>query len=124
VAFSPDGSRIVTASTKGGARVWDTVTGKELVNLRATGLEAIGITSAVFSPDGKRILVAPFGNVARVWDVHVPAMSTDELLADMCGRPLRGVSVMTRDDMRLIGEPDDTPPIDVCAGVVTTVSRP
>jgi hypothetical protein len=40
-------------------------------------------------------------------------------LVEACTRRLLGLSVLTQDEMRLIGEPDDKPPIDVCAGVTT-----
>jgi hypothetical protein len=52
-----------------------------------------------------------------VWDAHVASMATDKLLVEVCGRQLRGTSVLTRDEMRLIGEPDDKPQINVCAGI-------
>ena len=51
-AFSPDGSRIVTSSNDGTARLWDAQTGKPGTVLK--GHEA-PVTSAVFSPDGRMI---------------------------------------------------------------------
>jgi len=49
VAFSPDGKRIVSSSRDGSAKVWDAITGSELITLpEATG-------SPIFSPDGKAI---------------------------------------------------------------------
>jgi hypothetical protein len=44
-------------------------------------------------------------------------MSTTDLLAEACTRRLRGVTKLTRDDMRLAGYPDTMSEIDVCAGV-------
>jgi WD40 repeat protein len=75
------------------------------------------VLSAAYSPDGLRIVTASSDNTARVWDAHVAAMATDKLLVEVCGRQLRGASVLTRDEMRLIGEPDDKPQIDVCADI-------
>src|SRR5262245_23919749 len=73
VAFSPDGSRIVTASWDRTARTWNAATGKEIGVLRGHKAE---VNSAVFSPDGSRILTASFDRTARIWD----AASTGEIL--------------------------------------------
>ena len=53
--FSPDGTRIVTASGDKTARVWDAATGKALATL--AGHEG-SVSSAQFSPDGTRIVTA------------------------------------------------------------------
>ncbi|HJZ57171.1 MAG TPA: hypothetical protein VKE74_19535, partial [Gemmataceae bacterium] len=73
-AFSPDGTRIVTASHDHTARVWDAKTGAELLAL--TG-HTERVLSAAFSPDGSRILTASVDTTARVWDAKTGA----ELLA-------------------------------------------
>ena len=65
--FSPDGSRIVTASDDLTARVWDAENGHLLATL--TG-HAGGINSAAFSPDGVHIVTAGSDNQARVWDTN------------------------------------------------------
>ena len=52
-AFSPDGSRIVTASNDKTARVWDAATGIAIAVL--SGHEG-PVWSAAFSPDGSRIV--------------------------------------------------------------------
>jgi len=64
-AFSPDGTRIVTASADKTARIWDAATGKEIAVLR--GHEK-GVTSAIFSPDGTRLVTASDDKTARIWD--------------------------------------------------------
>jgi WD40 repeat protein len=64
-AFSPDGSRIVTASNDATGRIWDAVTGKEIAVLH--GHDA-SLNSAAFSPDGSRIVTASDDNTARIWD--------------------------------------------------------
>lgn len=62
--YSPDGSRIVTASTDKTVRVWDAATGKELLVLRGhPGM----VRDAVYSPDGAHILSYSRAG-ARVWD--------------------------------------------------------
>ncbi len=67
-AFSPDGTRIVTASFDKTARIWDANSGKELAKLE--GHEG-GVYSARFSPDGKQIVTAAWEKTApvRLWDV-------------------------------------------------------
>ncbi len=53
VSFSPDGTRIVTGSSDGTAKVWDARTGAPLLDLKGhTGWWY----SASFSPDGTRIV--------------------------------------------------------------------
>jgi hypothetical protein len=46
-------------------------------------------------------------------------MSTNDLLAEVCGRRLRALTTLTRDEMRLAGYPDSIPEIDVCTGMET-----
>jgi eukaryotic-like serine/threonine-protein kinase len=64
-AYSPDGTRVVTASYDKTARIWDARTGAELVALVGHGDQ---VRSAAYSPDGTRIVTASIDNTARVWD--------------------------------------------------------
>jgi hypothetical protein len=64
-AFSPDGSRIVTASQDNTARIWDAASGKEIAVL---GGHKEPVNSAAFSPDGSRIVTASQDHTARIWD--------------------------------------------------------
>jgi WD40 repeat protein len=64
-AFSPDRSRIVTASSDKTARIWDAARGKEIAVLRG---HEDDVYSAAFSPDGARIVTASWDNTARIWD--------------------------------------------------------
>jgi WD40 repeat protein len=63
--FSPDGSRVVTASHDKTARIWNAATGQEIAALR--GHES-WVDSARFSPDGSRIVTASNDKTARIWD--------------------------------------------------------
>ena len=65
--FSPDGSRIVTATGAGTARVWDTRTWQPV---GATLQHGDRINSAVFSADGTRLVTASDDRTARVWDAR------------------------------------------------------
>ena len=67
-AFSPDGSRVVTASDDNTAQVWDAATGKPL----SPALEhQAGVSSAAFSPDGRRLVTASDDNTARIWETRL-----------------------------------------------------
>jgi WD40 repeat protein len=67
--FSPDGSRVVTASHDGTARVWDVTARSPFEPLKGPSRP---VYLAVFSPDGSRVLTAsgdePTKQVAQVWD--------------------------------------------------------
>src|SRR5262249_55527403 len=58
VAFSPDGSRLVTSSRDGTARVWDLRGGSQTAVLR--GHENV-VWSAEYDPSGQRIVTASAG---------------------------------------------------------------
>lgn len=64
IAYSPDGSKVVSGSYDNTAKIWDAISGKLLGTL--TG-EA-GIASVDFSPDSNKIVTA--GYAARIWDVE------------------------------------------------------
>jgi WD40 repeat protein len=63
-AFSPDGKRVLTASSDGTARVWSADGKGEPVVLK--GHEG-PILSAAWSPDGERVLTTSEDRTARVW---------------------------------------------------------
>ena len=65
-AFSPDGTRIVTASDDNTARVWRAAEDGTWDSTPLEGHE-YEVTSAAFSPDGTRIVTASNDNTARVW---------------------------------------------------------
>jgi eukaryotic-like serine/threonine-protein kinase len=69
-AYSPDGTRIVTASADKTARIWDARTGAELAVLSGHGDI---ILSAAYSPDGTRIVTASYDKTARIWDARTGA---------------------------------------------------
>jgi WD40 repeat protein len=65
--FSPDGTRIVTASEDKTARIWDAQTGKPITHPLH---HDAGVVAASFSPDGTRIVTASEDKTARIWDAQ------------------------------------------------------
>jgi WD40 repeat protein len=66
VAFSPDGSKIISGSFDKTIRVWDASTGIEMLPpLRGHNHR---INSVAFSPDGSTIISGSDDNTIRVWD--------------------------------------------------------
>ena len=65
-SFSPDGTRILTTSDDGTARIWDAADGRATATLRGHDQ---GLTFAAFSPDGKTVVTTSKDKTARVWDV-------------------------------------------------------
>lgn len=65
VAFSPDGSRLVTASEDHTARIWDLRT---RASLALSSGHISRVVSAGFSPDGGRIVTASADGTAALWD--------------------------------------------------------
>jgi hypothetical protein len=68
VAFSSDGTRIVSGSPDTSVRVWDASTGAELTRLNShTGR----VNSVAFSSDGTRIVSGSSDKSVRVWDASM-----------------------------------------------------
>jgi dipeptidyl aminopeptidase/acylaminoacyl peptidase len=65
--FSPDGTRVVTASFDNTARLWDAQSGQAI---GAPLQHEKDVHSAAFSPDGTRVVTASFDNTARIWDAQ------------------------------------------------------
>jgi len=66
--FSPDGRFFAAASELGYAKLWETVTLRELATFRGV---LMGVHSVAFSPDGKRLAAGSEGSEAvQLWDVE------------------------------------------------------
>ena len=69
--FSPDGAKVITASSDHSARIWDAKTGAVLATL---GGHTEGVRSASFSPDGTRVVTASRDGSAKIWDANTGAL--------------------------------------------------
>lgn len=66
-SFSPDGRRVVTASSDWTVRLWQAETGQELSVFTGAGTE---VEMARFSPDGSRIVTMSAEHMIRLWDLN------------------------------------------------------
>jgi WD40 repeat protein len=96
VAFSPDGSRLVSVSVarRGNAKIFDTASGEVVAVLRG---HSNGLVDAVFSPDGRRVATASRDDTARLWDA-----ATGELLQTLEGHKDDLTSVSFSPDGRVV----------------------
>jgi len=67
VAFSRDGTRLLTIGFDGTARIWDASTGEEVA---AASASEVPLTDASFSPDGSLVATASEDGTARIWDAE------------------------------------------------------
>jgi len=72
LAYSPDGSRIVSGSLDRTIRVWDAATYDPLLVM---GDHDEAITSLAFSADGARIYSASSNGTVRIWETRITADS-------------------------------------------------
>jgi WD40 repeat protein/serine/threonine protein kinase len=77
IAFSPDGTRVATASKDQTARLWDVSAGRLIAVLPGHTSDVAGVC---FSPDGRRLASASWDHTLRLWDAM-----TGELLAALLG---------------------------------------
>jgi WD40 repeat protein len=66
VAFSPDGRHLATASEAGTVRVWDALSGKEILACKG---HTDPVRSVCFSPDGTRLASAS-EKAVKLWDTQ------------------------------------------------------
>lgn len=66
-SFSPDGTRLVTGTDDGAARIWDLSRGKPSLMRELMGHTA-PVTGVAFNPDGSLIVTTSADRTARLWD--------------------------------------------------------
>jgi WD40 repeat protein len=66
LAWSPDGTRLVSASLDHTLRVWEAASGKQVGILKG---HADWVVTAAWSPDGSRLVSGGTDKTARIWDM-------------------------------------------------------
>ena len=65
ISWSPDGKHLASASKDHTVRVWDVLTGKELVTFRGHAAEVWEVS---WSPDGQHLASVGDGGVVQLWN--------------------------------------------------------
>ena len=68
-SFSPDGKRIVTCGRDRTVKIWDSVTGMDLLSLQSTVDTQM---YAAFNPNGKTLVTSGLDGRIRLWDPEAP----------------------------------------------------
>ena len=85
-AFSNDGTRVVTTSWDGTARIWDAESATVIAVLK-------GVQNVAFSRDGKKVVTASEVSTQRIWDVTWATLVRGDILRErVCAEKLIGAA--------------------------------
>ena len=108
-AYSPDGARIVTASSDKTVRIWDADTGAQLGLLSG---HRGAVLSASYSADGGKIITASSDKTVRLWDARSAALIAEYSAPDV----LPIAAALSPDGTRIaVASLDKTARISGCA---------
>ncbi len=77
VAFSPDGLTLASANMDRSIKVWDLVTGREMVNVK----EGFWVRSVTYSPDGRWLAYSGGDEIVRLLDLRSSRPTSDGAVA-------------------------------------------
>ena len=66
-AFSPDGTKVVSASSDDTLKLWEAETGAEIRTFQG---HKSSVDACAFSPDGKKIISASYDTTLKLWDAE------------------------------------------------------
>ena len=87
IAFSPDEKRIVSGGRDRTLKLWDAVTGTQVMTLHEEPEDSWVLPQVEFSPDGKTIAVGSFGGIALL-ESEVPSGGYEPRLAGAAAQKL------------------------------------
>ncbi len=103
IAFSPDGTLLVTGDAEGGLRLWQVATGQLVMNFAGH----LGwVWSVAFSPDGQLLASCSSDKTIRLWDVN-----TGKCLRTLSGHTSSIWSVAFSADGQILASGGDEPTI-------------
>jgi WD40 repeat protein len=70
ISVTADGQRIVTASEDSTVRLWDAVSGRELLTLKG---HTQPVCSAAMTSDGLRLITGSMDATVKIWEAATPA---------------------------------------------------
>ena len=106
-SFSPNGTRVVTASEDGTARLWDA----EHPHAAPTVLRGHEgpIRAASFSPDGQRVITAGRDGTARLWDLD--RLDEQPIILRGNGQRIDFFALFSPDGRRVVTDDSGTNPV-------------
>lgn len=133
VAFSPDGSKLASASRDGTAKIWDLANGRELLSYRGhrdtpvdprTQANVLRLADIAFSPDGKSIATV-CENELHVWNAQTGETIAKIIRKENPEKPFKALAFSPDGESIAVGGDDQVVRVyHIEAGKPTFVSPP
>ncbi|HUY36301.1 MAG TPA: PDZ domain-containing protein [Pirellulales bacterium] len=89
IAFSPDGSQLVTAAMDGSVKIWDDFKRLETAKPKSLVGHAKEVDAAAFVSGGRQVLTAGKDKTVRLWNLEQTATSLQQTIAGAIGARAR-----------------------------------